>query len=93
MFEIGDDASDDNLDRGIKFKYNDGAAKIGFFGMDDTDGSFVALSSATDSSSVFTGTAMEQYSVELDSGYASLSGSSILIRGAAVSNSWTVDGW
>ena len=58
VFEIGDDASDDNLDRGIKFKYNDGAAKIGFFGMDDTDGSFVALSSATDSSSVFSGTAM-----------------------------------
>ena len=58
VFEIGDDSSDDNLDRGIKFKYNDGATKVGFFGMDDTNGKFVALSSATDSSSTFSGTAM-----------------------------------
>tara|TARA_B100001559_G_scaffold275068_1_gene245406 strand:- start:55 stop:1575 length:1521 start_codon:yes stop_codon:yes gene_type:complete len=58
VFEIGDDGSDDNLDRGIKFKYNDGSAKVGFFGMDDSTGKFVALSSATDSSSTFSGTAM-----------------------------------
>ena len=58
VFEIGDDSSDDNLDRGIKFKYNDGTTKVGFFGMDDTNGKFVALSSATDSSSTFSGTAM-----------------------------------
>ena len=32
IFEIGASNSDDNLDRGIKFKYNDGGAKIGFFG-------------------------------------------------------------
>ena len=58
VFEIGSDSSDDNLDRGIKFVYNDGAAKVGFFGMDDSTGKFVALSSATDTSSVFSGTAM-----------------------------------
>lgn len=55
VFEIGDDASDDNLDRGIKFKYNSGGAKIGFFGMDDSDAKFKFIADATDSSSVFSG--------------------------------------
>lgn len=58
VFEIGENAADDNLDRGIKFLYNDGAAKIGFFGFDDSTGKFIALSDATDSSSTFTGTAL-----------------------------------
>jgi hypothetical protein len=75
VFEIGDDSSDDNLDRGIKFKYNSGGAKIGFFGMDDTDGSFVALTSATDSSSVFSGTAMGGKFGNLTLANASMSGS------------------
>ena len=56
VFEIGDDASDDNLDRGIKFKWHNGsAAKIGFFGMDDSDGKFKFIQDATDTSSVFSG--------------------------------------
>lgn len=83
VFEIGDDASDDNLDRGIKFKYNSGGAKIGFFGMDDTDGSFVALSSATDSSSVFSGTAMAGKFGNLTVANASLSGSIDSYAGSA----------
>ena len=33
VFEIGANGSDDNLDRGIKFKYNDGGPKVGFFGL------------------------------------------------------------
>ena len=36
-FEIGQSTQDDNLDRGIKFKYKTDTAKVGFFGMDDTD--------------------------------------------------------
>ena len=40
VFEIGDDSSDDNLDRGIKFKYNSSGAKVGFFGFDDSTGKF-----------------------------------------------------
>ena len=56
VFEIGDDSSDDNLDRGIKFKYNSGGAKIGFFGMDDSDAKFKFIADATDTSSVFSGT-------------------------------------
>ena len=83
VFELGDDASDDNLDRGIKFKYNSGGAKIGFFGMDDTDGSFVALSSATDSSSVFSGTAMAGKFGNLTVANASLSGSIDSYAGSA----------
>ena len=75
VFEIGSDSSDDNLDRGIKFKYNSGGAKIGFFGMDDTDGSFVALESATDSSSTFSGTAMAGKFGNLTIANATMSGS------------------
>ena len=75
VFEIGSDSSDDNLDRGIKFKYNDGSAKVGFFGMDDSTGKFVALSSATDSSSTFSGTAMNGVFGNLEMVNASLSGS------------------
>ena len=75
VFEIGSDSSDDNLDRGIKFKYNDGSARVGFFGMDDSTGKFVALSSATDSSSTFSGTAMNGVFGNLELANASLSGS------------------
>ena len=56
VMEIGDDSSDDNLDRGIKFKYNSGGAKIGFFGFDDDTGKFRFFTDATDSSSTFSGT-------------------------------------
>ena len=55
VFEIGANGSDDNLDRGIKFKYNDGGPKVGFFGYDDSDGKFKFIPDATDSSSVFSG--------------------------------------
>ena len=57
IFELGDDSSDDNLDRGIKFKYNSGGAKVGFFGFDDSAGVFTVINDATDSSSVFSGSA------------------------------------
>ena len=83
VFELGADSSDDNLDRGIKFKYNDSGAKIGFFGMDDTDGSFVALSSATDSSSVFSGTAMAAKFGDLTSAGLAMSGSISSYAGSA----------
>ena len=56
IFEIGDDSSDDNLDRGIKMKYNSSGAKIAFMGFDDSDGKFIMIPDATDSTSVFSGT-------------------------------------
>ena len=83
VFEIGDDSSDDNLDRGIKFKYNDGSAKVGFFGMDESNEKFVALHDATDTSSVFTGTAMNAVFGGLEATGLALSGSITSLDGAA----------
>ncbi len=83
VFEIGSDSSDDNLDRGIKFKYNSSGAKIGFFGMDDSTGKFVALSSATDSSSVFSGTAMPAVFGALEVSSVAMSGSMSSYAGSA----------
>ena len=57
VFEIGASGSDDNLDRGLKMKYNNSGAKIAFMGYDDSDGKFAMIADATDSSSVFSGTA------------------------------------
>jgi len=83
VFEIGSDSSDDNLDRGIKFKYNSSGAKIGFFGMDDSTGKFVALTSATDTSSVFSGTAMPAVFGALEISSAAITGSISSYAGGA----------
>ena len=83
VFEIGDDSSDDNLDRGIKFKYNDGSARIGFFGMDENVQKFTALKAATDSSSVFSGTAMDAVFGGLEATGLALSGSITSVDGSA----------
>jgi hypothetical protein len=83
VFEIGDDSSDDNLDRGIKFKYNSGGAKIGFFGMDDTDGKFTFFADATDSSSTFSGTAGDVKFGGIAASGLALSGSITSVDGAA----------
>ena len=56
VFTVGQDGSDDNLDRGIQFKYNNGGAKTGFFGMDDSDHTFKYWADATNTSEVFSGT-------------------------------------
>jgi len=61
IFTIGGDAapgSDDNKDRGIEFRWHNGsAAKVGFFGFDDSTGKFTFIPDATNSSEVFSGTA------------------------------------
>jgi len=56
IFEIGVSSSDDNLDRGIKMLYNDGASRIAFMGFDDSDGKFAMIPRATDTNNVFSGT-------------------------------------
>ncbi len=60
VFTLGGDsapANDDNLDRGIEFRYHNGtSAKLGFFGWDDSERVFTAFSDATNTSEVFTGT-------------------------------------
>ncbi|WP_370323540.1 beta strand repeat-containing protein, partial [Salipiger bermudensis] len=47
--------SDDNLDRGIEFRYYDGAGKLGFFGFDDSTGNFTFIPDATNTLEVFSG--------------------------------------
>ena len=57
---LGGDAapsSDDNKDRGVEFRYHTGsAAKIGYFGYDDSTGYFTYIPDASNSSEVFSGT-------------------------------------
>ena len=61
VFTIGGDStpgSDDNKDRGIEFKWHNGsAAKVGFFGFDDSTGKFTFIPDATNNSEVFSGSA------------------------------------
>lgn len=60
IFTVGGDTaptSDDNKDRGIEFRWHNGsAAKVGFFGYDDSASKFTCFSDATNTSEVFAGT-------------------------------------
>ena len=60
IFTLGGDtapASDDNKDRGIEFRWHNGsAAKVGFFGYDDSTGYLTFIPDATNTSEVFSGT-------------------------------------
>ena len=60
ILTLGGDAapsSDDNKDRGVEFRYHTGsAAKVGYFGYDDSTGCFPYLPAATNTSEVFSGT-------------------------------------
>ena len=52
--------SDDNKDRGIEFRWHNGsAAKLGFFGFDDSTGKFTFIPNATNTSEVYSGTTGE----------------------------------
>ena len=61
IFTLGGDSapgSDDNKDRGIEFRWHNGtAAKVGFFGYDDSASVFTFIPDASNSSEVFSGTA------------------------------------
>ena len=49
--------SDDNKDRGVEYRWHDGSsARIGFFGMDDTDSKFAYIPQASNTSEVMSGT-------------------------------------
>lgn len=58
VFTLGGDTtptSDDNLDRGIEFKWHDGTnSKLGFYGYDDSAAEFILLADATNTSGVYT---------------------------------------
>ncbi len=61
IFTLGGDtapSSDDNKDRGLEFRWHNGsAAKLGFFGFDDSTGKFTFIPDSSNSSEVFSGTA------------------------------------
>ncbi len=61
IFTLGGDTApqvDDNKDRGIEFRWHTGgAAKVGFFGFDDSAQAFTFIPDATNTSEVFSGTA------------------------------------
>ena len=63
IFTLGGDTAptgDDNKDRGIEFRWHNGsAAKVGFFGYDDSTGKFTFIPDATNTSEVFSGTTGE----------------------------------
>lgn len=61
--------ADDNLDRGIEYRYHNGStAKLGFFGLDDSTGEFVYIPDATNTANVMSGTKGAAYfgSLKLD---------------------------
>lgn len=57
IFTVGGDTAgiNDNKDRGIEFRYNNGTAATGFFGYSDANDAFVFITGATNSSEVFSG--------------------------------------
>ena len=82
IFTVGGDSapsSDDNKDRGIEFRYHNGsAAKVGFFGFDDSTGKFTFISDATNNSEVFSGSAG-------DVAFGGIAGTSLALSGAITS--------
>ena len=51
-------SSDDNKDRGVEFRWHNGsAAKLGFFGYDDSTSKFTFIPDATNTSEAFSGSA------------------------------------
>ena len=82
IFTVGGDTapgSDDTLERGISFRWHNGsAAKLGFFGFDDSTNKFTFIPDATDTSSVFSGT-----KGNLDIGGLDLAGSITSVDGSA----------
>ena len=82
IFTVGGDSapgSDDNLDRGMEFRWHDGSsAKLGFFGFDDSTGKFTYIPEATDTAGVISGT-----KGNLDIGGLDLSGSITSVDGSA----------
>jgi hypothetical protein len=53
----GPSVADDNKDRGVKFNWYDGSAKVGFFGYDDSTGYFTFVPDATITGEVVSGAA------------------------------------
>lgn len=55
ILTLGQNATDDNKDRGIEYYYNNGPTKLGYFGLDDTDNTFMFVPDATNTGEVISG--------------------------------------
>lgn len=82
IFTLAGDTSpttNDGKDRGIEFRYFDVGAKIGFMGWDNSTDKFVLLTSATNTSEVFTGTKAE---LDANVAYSNITGTPTIGNGA-----------
>ena len=90
IFTVGGDSapgSDDNKDRGIEFRYHNGsAAKVGFFGFDDSASKFTFIADATNTSEVFSGSAGNVVFGGIEGSGLALSGSITSVDGSAPTN-------
>lgn len=102
VFTLGGDtapSSDDNLDRGIEFRWHDGAAaKLGFMGWDDSAQAFAIWNNATETSgvystggtagrgSLFIGSVLRMYSAGSDSNYFNFTGTPTAAREITIPN-------
>lgn len=70
VFTLGGDTApttNDGKDKGIEFKWHNGsAAKVGFFGHDESTGKFTFIPDATNTTEVFSGTAGDAVFGEID---------------------------
>ena len=82
--------TDDNKDRGIEFRYHNGtAAKLGFFGFDDSDSRFKFIPDATNASEVFSGTLGD---IQATTFYGALSGNATTATSLATSGTVALSG-
>ena len=90
VFTLGGDSapgSDDNKDRGIEFRYHNGsAAKVVFFGFDDSTSMFTFIADATNTSEVFSGSAGDVAFGGISASGLALSGSITSVDGSAPTN-------
>ena len=90
VFTLGGDSapgSDDNKDSGIEFRYHNGsAAKVGFFGFDDSTSKFTFIADATNTSEVFSGSAGDVAFGGISASGLALSGSITSVDGSAPTN-------
>ena len=90
VFTLGGDSapgSDDNKARGIEFRYHNGsAAKVGFFGFDDSTSKFTFIADATNTSEVFSGSAGDVAFGGISASGLALSGSITSVDGSAPTN-------
>jgi len=89
IITLGGDSAptgDDNKDRGVEFRYYDTAARLGFFGYDDSLRKFVAYVNATNDAETFSGDFVPAQFAEIQ-GTTINATSQFQINGSAITSS------